>query len=58
MTRNGKIARLPRHIRGQLNRRLQNGEEGNTLLEWLNALPKVQEVHSSWKFSVTCLSAA
>jgi hypothetical protein len=44
MTRNGKIARLPRHIRDQLNRRLQDGEEGSTLLEWLNALPAVQEV--------------
>jgi len=44
MTRNGKIARLPRHIRDELNQRLQDGEEGNTLLEWLNALPQVQEV--------------
>ena len=26
MTRTGKIARLPREIREQLNRRLQNGE--------------------------------
>jgi hypothetical protein len=44
MTRNGKIARLPRSIRDQLNRRLQDGEEGSTLLEWLNALRAVQEV--------------
>ena len=44
MTRNGKVARLPRRVRDELNRRLQDGEEGNTLLEWLNALPQVQEV--------------
>jgi hypothetical protein len=44
MTRNGKIARLPREIREQLNQRLQDGEEGNILLEWLNALSAVQKV--------------
>jgi hypothetical protein len=42
--RNGKVARLPRSIREQLNRRLQDGEEGNTLLDWLNALPEVKAV--------------
>ena len=40
----GKIARLPRDIREQLNRRLQNGEEAKPLLEWLNGLPDVQSV--------------
>lgn len=50
MTRNGKIARLPRSVRDQLNCRLQDGEEGNTLLEWLNALPKVQAV-LKWQFA-------
>jgi hypothetical protein len=44
MARNGKIARLPREIRDQLNRRLQNGEQGGPLLAWLNALPVVQAV--------------
>lgn len=43
-TRNGKIARLPRAIREQLNRRLDDGEEGKGLVEWLNALPEVQSV--------------
>ena len=43
-TRNGKIARLPRVIREQLNRRLDDGEPGGSLLEWLNALPAVQAV--------------
>jgi hypothetical protein len=43
MTRNGKIARLPADIRDQLNQRLENGEEGATLLPWLNALPEVRQ---------------
>jgi hypothetical protein len=41
MTRNGKIARLPQPIREQINRRLQNGEEGKQIAEWLNTLPEV-----------------
>jgi DNA-binding transcriptional ArsR family regulator len=43
-THNGKIARLPQVIREQLNRRLNDGEPGGGLLEWLNALPAVQAV--------------
>ena len=41
MTRNGKIARLPRQVRDQLNRRLRDGQKGNQLAAWLNSLPKV-----------------
>ena len=41
-TRNGKIARLPREVRDELNRRLDNGEPGKQLVEWLNARPEVQ----------------
>jgi hypothetical protein len=37
MTRNGKIVRLPRSIREELNRRLDNGEQGKALVEWLNS---------------------
>ncbi len=44
MARNGKIARLPRDIREELNRRLQEAEPGGSLLPWLNALPAVQAV--------------
>lgn len=44
MTRTGKIARLPRNIRDELNRRLDNGEPGVRLVEWLNSLPEVQQV--------------
>jgi hypothetical protein len=43
-TRNGKIARLPQKIRDLLNQRLDDGEPGGPLVEWLNALPPVQAV--------------
>src|SRR5690606_8328676 len=42
--RHGKIARLPRAVRQELNERLQNGESGPQLVEWLNALPEVLEI--------------
>jgi hypothetical protein len=44
MSRNGKIARLPHNIREDLNLRLENNEEGQPLLDWLNALPQTREV--------------
>ncbi|HEX4343002.1 MAG TPA: phage protein Gp27 family protein [Verrucomicrobiae bacterium] len=44
MARRGKIARLPKEIRDQLNRRLQNGEAGNKLVDWLNGLEEVQAI--------------
>ncbi len=44
MARNGKIARLPRGVREELNRRLQDGEQGGPLLAWLNGLPEVSQV--------------
>jgi hypothetical protein len=44
MTRLGKIARLPRKLREELNVRLQNGEVGTELVEWLNGLAAVQKV--------------
>jgi len=44
MTRNGKIARLPRAIRDELNRRLADGGIGSRLVTWLNSLPEVQQV--------------
>ncbi len=43
-SRTGKIARLPKKIRDQLNRRLQDGGASLQLLEWLNALPSVRRV--------------
>jgi hypothetical protein len=43
-TRTGKIARLPKSVRDELGHRLENGEPGNQLVEWLNAHPEVQKV--------------
>src|SRR6185503_11596129 len=43
-TRTGKIARLPKPIREQLNQRLENGELGTSLVAWLNQLPEVQKI--------------
>jgi hypothetical protein len=44
MARIGKIARLPREIRTELNRRLSDGERGSRLIEWLNSLPEVRSI--------------
>ena len=44
MTRNGKIARLPRAIREQLNCRLEDGVPGVELVAWLNAQSEVRKV--------------
>jgi hypothetical protein len=44
-----KISRLPRVIRDELNRRLDDGEAFLPLLEWLNGHPDVQRVlHQSF----------
>lgn len=43
----GKIARLPFKIRLQLNRRLENNEPAQRLVEWLNSRPEV------WKILLT-----
>jgi hypothetical protein len=40
----GKIDRLPRHIRDQLSKRLDDGECGDSLIEWLNGLPEVKDL--------------
>jgi hypothetical protein len=44
LTRNGKIARLPLAIGQELNRRLDEGEQGKKLVVWLNGLPEVQAI--------------
>jgi hypothetical protein len=44
VTGNGKIARLPRIIRDELNSRLDDGEPGVRLVAWLNGLPDTQRV--------------
>ena len=43
-TGNGKIANLPAQIREELNCRIDDGEQGAELVEWLNAIPEVTEV--------------
>jgi hypothetical protein len=43
-TRKGKIARLPLRIRASVNARLDDGEPGTKIVEWLNSLPEVQAV--------------
>jgi len=47
MTRNAKIARLPRPLRDQLNRRLSANEDGDAILDWLNAAPNVKDLLAS-----------
>jgi hypothetical protein len=41
-TRTGKIARLPRHLREDLNRRLDDGVSVKHVVAWLNALPETR----------------
>jgi len=43
-TGNGKIARLPKALRDELNRRLRDGVPGWSLVAWLNSLPEVRTV--------------
>ncbi len=42
--RTGKIARLSKAIREELNRRLENGERAPAILKWLNELPEIQKL--------------
>ena len=42
--RRGKIARLPREIRDHLNIRLDDGQEADDILPWLNSLPEVRQI--------------
>jgi len=51
----GKIARLPAHIRDELNHRLSQGAIGRNLLTWLNADPEVQQILTE-SFSGTKIS--
>ncbi|MGB8368723.1 MAG: hypothetical protein ACLPYZ_00025 [Limisphaerales bacterium] len=43
-TRIGKIGRLPKHIRDDLGRRIEDGEQGKELVKRLNRLPDVKRV--------------
>lgn len=41
-SRHGKIARLPKKVREELNERLLDGESGKSLVQWLNELPETK----------------
>jgi hypothetical protein len=43
MPRNGKIARLPRQLREEVNLKLDNNIQGDEILAWLNALPETKQ---------------
>ncbi len=43
-TRVGKIGRLPKSIRDQVNRRFEDGEPAIRLAKWLNSLPETRKV--------------
>jgi hypothetical protein len=45
-TPNGKISRLPHHIREEINSRLRDRQPGKPIVAWLNSLPEVKEVLS------------
>jgi hypothetical protein len=40
----GKIGRLPKHIRDELGRRIEDGEPGRELVKWMNGHKYVQEI--------------
>jgi len=42
LSRNGKIGRLPRPVRDELNQRLLDGQPGKGLVQWLNELPETK----------------
>lgn len=44
ITRNGKIARLPKAIRDRLNQQIQDGVPGKDLVRWLNCNSEVRDV--------------
>ena len=44
MTPKGKIARLPRPLRDELNRRLAAQDDGSAILDWLNAAPDAKDL--------------
>ncbi len=55
-TYRGKIARLPKVVREELNRRIENGETGRDLIAWLNMLSEIERARpinavnfSRWK---------
>ena len=52
----GKINRLPREIREQVNQRLEDGEPGKRVVAWLNELPAVRALLAA-EFDGAAISA-
>src|SRR3954447_21614412 len=46
-SRNGKIARLPKAVREEINQRLEDGATARSMVGWLNGLPEVQALVQS-----------
>jgi protein-tyrosine-phosphatase len=44
MTRVGKIARLPKEVRDEVNRRIEEGHEAKQIILWLNSLEDVKRI--------------
>src|SRR4026207_582288 len=42
--RHGKIARLPRHLREEINRRLDTNQSGVEILSWINSQAEARQV--------------
>jgi hypothetical protein len=40
----GKISRLPHHLREQIHLRLRDGQKGGQIVAWLNSSPEVRQV--------------
>jgi hypothetical protein len=57
MAGTGKIAALPRDLREELCRRLENGKTGAEILPWLNALPEVVAILAD-RFNAVAISDA
>jgi hypothetical protein len=43
-TRIGKIGRLPKNIRHELGRRIEDGQPGSGIAEWLHAQPAMRQI--------------
>lgn len=48
MTRNGKVARMPRVIRDTINLAFESGMEGKAIVAWINTQPEARKVLDLW----------
>jgi hypothetical protein len=45
MTHTGKIGRLPKDLRNEVAHRIEAGERGKDIVNWLNTQPEVCQIH-------------